>query len=415
MLCIKCKKEIPANAVYCSFCGKKQATKEKGKREKSRGAQGAGSIRKRPDGYWEARYTVGIHPGTGKQIQKSVYAKTQRAALDKLTVKLQAVNTNTYTDPVTLTVAQWMDIWSQDYLNGVKPNTVSQYRTQIRCHIQPGIGAVKLQSLTTNIIQQFYNAEQKAGLSPKSIKNLNGVLHKALDQALRLGYIAINPINNIVLPKINKKEIVVFSNEQLSNFLKIAATDSFADIFMVTVFTGMRQGEVLGLTWDCIDFEKHRIHINKQLNKQRLNGTYSYNLIPLKNDKPRTIQPAEYVIHLLQEVYKKQQNLVIKNPAYDNPMGLVFTNSFGDHICHTTLYNHFKNLAKQINCPNARFHDLRHTYATISLQNGDDIKTVSSNLGHATVSFTLDVYGHVNATMQQQSATRMEAYIQTIS
>ena len=162
------------------------------RRSNTRAAQGAGTIRQRKDGRWEARYTVGRDPGTGKQVQRSVYGATQQEVRKKLAQLTAALDVGTYKEPCKMTVGQWLDIWAAGYLGGVKPSTAFLYGEQIRLHIKPALGSVKLEALNAHTIQEFYNSlgaerEGKRSLSPKSIKNIHGVLHKALQQAVKLG------------------------------------------------------------------------------------------------------------------------------------------------------------------------------------------------------------------------------------
>ena len=180
------------------------------------------------------------------------------------------------------------------------------------------------------------------------------------------------------------------------------------------VFTGMREGEILGLTWDCIDYTKGIIHIDKQLKRKKgKNNRYFFDT--LKNGEKRVVVPAPVVFEVLRKVKKEQaENRLRYGTSYDNADNLVFTNELGSHIGVEALWQAFKRRAKAIGLPDLRFHDLRHTYATISLKNGDDIKTVSESLGHATVAFTLDVYGHVTDKMRKDSADRMQAFIDSM-
>ena len=172
---------------------------------------------------------------------------------------------------------------------------------------------------------------------------------------------------------------------------------------------------MLGLTWDCIDFQHNAIYINKQLQKtKKVGGTYC--LAPTKNNRSRTILAAPSVMALFRKQKSQQAQMrLLAGEAWNNSWNLVFTNELGGHLCHCTVYKKFKAIVSEIGMPEERFHDLRHSFAVASIESGDDIKTVQSNLGHATASFTLDVYGHVSQKMRQQSADRMEEFIQKVS
>lgn len=391
-----------------------------------RNAAGTGSIRKKTvtrDGkeytYWEARYTEGYDPGTGKQIQRSVTGKTQKEVAQKLKAATAAIDAGTYIVPSKMTVGEWLDIWQQDYLGSVKPRTLDSYRTTVETYLKPAFGAVKLDALATHVIQRFYNSLQKGQgprqpLSPKTIRNVHGVLHKALQQAVELGYLRSNPATACKLPRVEKTEIKPLDSEAIEKFLEAAKGHPYESVYIVTLFTGMREGEVLGLTWDCVDFDKGTITINKQLQKER-RGTGAYHLVSPKNGKGRKITPAQTVMDILRAQRQKQSDWKrFVGEAWEDS-DFVFTDQMGHHLSAQTVYLHFKKLAAKAGYPNARFHDLRHSYAVAALQSGDDIKTVQENLGHHTAAFTLDVYGHVTEQMKQDSANRMEQYIKRIS
>ena len=389
-------------------------------------AGGTGTIRKKTvtrNGkdytFWEARYTAGYDPGTGKQIQRSITGKTQKEVAKKLKEATAAIDAGTYAAPSKLTVGQWLDIWQTEYLSGVKPRTVDSYKATIRTHLKPGLGAIRLEALAAHTIQSFYNTlsapqGNREPLSPKSVKNIHGVLHKALQQAVSNGYIRFNPTAPCVLPKIVKKELKPLDESQLASFLKAIHGHRYEDLFTVTVFTGMREGEVLGLQWNCVDLSKGTVTINKQLQKVR-GSKGEYALVPTKNGKARTLTLASSVTAILKRVKKQQlENRLRYGECWENS-GFVFTDELGRHLKHQTVYLDFKKVVESIGCPSVRFHDLRHSYAVASIRSGDDIKTVQENLGHATAAFTLDVYGHVTEKMKQESADRMEQFIRSVN
>ncbi len=308
----------------------------------TKGAKGGGTIRQRPDGLWEARYTLGIDPGTGKQIQKSVYGKTQKEVRQKLTAITAEIDSGVYQEPCKMTVNEWLDIWLKDYQIGVKDSTAYLYERQAKLYLR----------------------------------------HPLTDQ----------------------------QTAQLLNLLK---GSRYEIPLTVDLFTGLREGELLGLMWDCVDFEKGTLLINKQLRRsQRKGGTYYFSLP--KNNKSRTITPAPYVMKLLQtqKVQQATQRL-LAGPAWEDS-GLVFTNEFGRYVSYRAIFDSFKRIVKRIGLPDARIHDLRHTYAVNCIRAGDDIKTVQSNLGHATAAFTLDIYGHFTDDMRSVSAQRMEGFITNV-
>ena len=381
-------------------------------RKTNRAPQGAGGICKRSDGRWQGTYTTGTNPGTGKPMKKYVYASTEKECVKKLKALQAAVDNGTFIEPSRLTVGQWLKIWAAEYLGGVKGSTEYSYKKHINNHITPALGAVKLQKLKPHAVQAFYNdLQREKGLSPKTIKNLHGVLHSALKQAVTVGYIRQNPADNAKLPRVEKAEVQTLTEDFLPLFLEAITDHDFEAIYFTTLFTGLRQGEVLGLTWPCIDLDKGTVYIKQQLQRER-GSSGAYVLGSLKNDKPRHIAIAPDVVKMLRHERAKQARRRLKaGSAWSNPDNLVFTNELGKHLVPDTVYAHFKRLAASIGCPGLRFHDLRHTYAVNALRSGDDIKSVQDNLGHHTAAFTLDTYGHVTEQMKRDSATRMQRVI----
>lgn len=383
--------------------------------EKKRRARGEGSIRQRKDGTWEARFITGVDPGTGKDIRKSVYAKTQKEVRKKMTEAIAALDKDDYREPSKMTVAQWLDVWTAEYLGGVKPMTKLNYSQHIKNHIKPAMGAIKLDTLNAHTIQKFYNSlGDEKGLTPKTIKNIHGVLHKALSQAVMIGYLRYNPADACTLPRIVHKDIKPLDEDATARFVEAIQGHRYETIFLVTLFTGMREGEVLGLTWDCVDLKKGLITINKQIQKAPGGGSI-YNLVPTKNSKGRTVTPAPFVMELLRSQRKRQIEWQLKAGPLWEDTDLVFTDELGRHLMPHTVYHNFKRIVADMGLPDVRFHDLRHSYAVAAIRSGDDIKTVQGNLGHATASFTLDVYGHVTDQMKRESANRMQQYIQRVS
>lgn len=394
-----------------------------------RGLNGFGSIRQKTvtkkDGreytYWEARCTVGIDTKTGKQVQKSITGKTKKEVSQKLKELSREVDSGAYTEPTKMTLSEWLATWESDYLGAVKESTAYLYKRDMTLYIIPSLGAVKLTALKTQMIQQCFNEllnpsdSDKKPLSPKTVKDVHGAFHKALQQALELGYIHSNPSDACKLPRVIRKDIEPLDETQLACFLSAIDGHVHENLYKITVFTGLREGEVLGLTWDCIDLEKGTAKVNKQLRRRQEKGG-EYYFSPPKNNKSRTLTLAPTVVQTFKREKQNQLEMQSKaGEAWNNEHDLVFTNELGGFLSYRTAYDCFKRVVASIGCPNARFHDLRHTYAVAAIQSGDDIKTVQENLGHATAAFTLDVYGHVTDNMRRESANRMENFIKSLS
>ena len=388
--------------------------------QSKRTTSGMGSIRKitkvvkgKEYTYYEARYTEGFDPRTGKQIQRSISDKSKKVVAQKLKAALAAIDAGTYKAPCKMTVAQWLDIWVAEYLNSVKPLTKHNYNKQVQKHFKPALGAVRLDALDTHTIQRFYNSLTASGLSPKTVKNLHGILHCALQQAIACDYLSRNPADACKLPKVTKPEIKPLEPVEIARLLKEAEQDDYCNLFIVAMFTGMRQGELLGLAWECVDFKSGIITVKQQL--QCKDGNYF--LETPKSGKNRTILPAPIVMDALRnqlERQRKEQEQAGK--MWDNQFNLVFTDALGKYLVRRTVVKHFKKISQRAGISDdARFHDLRHSFAVSSLYAGDDIKTVQANLGHATAQFTLDVYGHVTQKMRQESANRMQKFYEQLN
>ncbi len=391
-----------------------------------RAPQGMGSIRKvertvkdKTYKYYEARYSAGFDPGTGKQIQRSITGKTQKEVAKKLKEAIASLDAGTYIAPSKMTVSEWLSEWSEQYLKNVKDSTRSSYMTIINTHLRPNIGAVRLDELSTPMVQRLYNSlgepnGNRDAISAKTIKNVHGVLHKALHQAMLNGYIRNNPADAAVLPRIEKKQIYPMDEYQIGTFLNAIRGHQFEKLYITMLFTGMREGEALALTWNCVSFVNGSITIDKQL--QLVRGSKGqYQLVATKNSKVRTIHIAPYVLDILRDIKQEQErNRAIYGPPMEK-IPYVFCTPMGEHYKPNTVYKNFKAVVRSLGYDHIRLHDLRHSYAVASIRSGDDIKTVQDNLGHATASFTLDVYGHVTDQMKRDSAARMEQFIQSVT
>jgi len=380
-------------------------------RKSTRNTQGIGTIRQRSDGRWEARYTVGRDPGTGKQLQRSIYGSTQKEVRQKLAQITAAIDKGTYQEPNRVTVSEWMEEWLTTFCaNKVKLLTYQSYSAIIKNHIVPAIGAMELQSVKGTHIQRLYNSMTRAGLSEKTVKNVSAILHKALNVALKQGLIAANPCNTAELPKAEHKEIHPLADEEIPMFLAAIEDSPMQNAFALCLFAGLRERECLGLSWKQVDFERRRLTISQQLQKSKTSGEY-YIAESTKSGRPRTIEPPPIAFEYLRTEQVKQLEARLKaGPIWSNPDDLVFTDEVGGHYAIPTFYKRFKTIAASIGRPDARPHDLRHTAATVAIASGADIKSVQDLLGHATASFTLNVYTHTSEQMMKDTAARMQSY-----
>ena len=373
--------------------------------------------------FWEGRLTIGTDPGSGKQIRKSFTGKTQKEVREKMQAAAVSVNEGQFFEPSKMTVKEWFETWMKEYSGDKKYFTIDQYNSFGKNHILPELGAVKLSALSPVHIQKLYNKlgseiSGKTGkpLSAKSIRNIHGIFSKCLNVAVDQGLIKSNPCDRVTVPKVVKAQIDPLTEEEQKAFLKAIQSHRYNVLFTTMLFTGMRISEAIGLTWDCVDAQKGTLKVYRQLQK-RLKKDGGYTFAPLKNSKTRIVQLSPYIIDLLQKhkIKQQQQRLAAGElwQGFDNleeqETAFVFCDDLGQHLKQDTVRSDFKEL-----CPDSRVHDLRHTFAVNSLQAGDDFKTVSESLGHATAAFTLDVYGHVSDEMRKQHAARQQEYIKAL-
>lgn len=376
-----------------------------------RGA-GEGSIRKRSDGRFEWRYSDGFDPATGKQRQRSVYGKTQSEVLQKKRQLLAELDRNgKIISPSSMTLEKWLNEWLELYCQNLKPRTLETYRGSINYRIIPSLGKAKLKDLKQKDVQAFINALSKE-LSPKSVKNTDGVLHKALQKAVELDYIKRNPADNIVLPKLEKQEMHTIPETSFKEFISLFDGDFFQPMVTLALYTGMRQGELLGLSWKNVNLEEKALVVRQQLTLVKGDG---WKLTSPKHDKVRVIPLTSQALDVLKE--QKERQLQWETESYglwNNELDLVFTNELGRHCSRTTLKDHWYKIIKESKFSYIRFHDLRHTYATFLLRAGVDFKTLSELLGHSSVAFTMSTYAHVTKAMERESADKLERFLNSL-
>ena len=370
-------------------------------------ANGEGSIRKRKDGRWEGRYTAGHDPESGKAIYKNVLGRTQAEVKEKLKAAIKETQSLDFTKAGKYTVGEWMEVWFEDYAKlEVRPSSHQTYRGYIDNHINPNIGDIPLEKLTALDLQKFYKKlltkgrvdrleakGQPKGLSAKTVRNIHQILSSALKLAQEQRIILANPAEGCALPKVEHREMKTLPVEQLQSFLREARESGVFELYYLELATGLRRGELLGLKWEDIDLERGDLRVRRQIS--RINGEVVEAPLKTKNAY-RTLPLAEDTVSVLLEQKKK----VGSSPwVFPSPNGGPISPDSVLHMLHRVL--------KRAGLPKVRFHDLRHTFATLALQNGVDIKTVSGMLGHFSAGFTLDTYAHVTSAAQRQAAQTM--------
>lgn len=404
------------------------ANKKNTTKSKSKVSNGMGSIRKRSNGSYEVRYTEGFD-FSGKQIQRSKSFPTEREANEFRIKTLNQLNEGTYIAPNQMLLSEWLTYYLTHHTADLKDLTKASYEERLRLHVIPTIGKVKLCKLTPFIVQDFIDSlsrktESRDALSPKTIKCIHGVLHKALNKAVGLGYLSKNPADGSTLPRIHPHSVIPLSDSQTVQFLQAIKGDRYEQVFLLALFTGLRQGELIGLTWDCINWEQNVIIVKGQLIRKRKNeiieniddNGQAFKLTTVKNDKIRYICVDDEIMDIFRTRLEEQnKQRKIAGDLWHEPFpNLIFENDFGKNFTHSTVRKHFKKIVSEIGLPNERFHNMRHNYTVKALEAGDDVNTVQENLGHATPNFTLKVYDHVTTERKIASAKRMNERIKEL-
>ena len=381
---------------------------------RGRAANGSGTQpRRRKDGLWEVRASVGTDPVTGKTIRKSFYGKTADEAARKLREAVAAVDAGTYLEPQRMRLTEWLGVWLDEYCNGVKASTKHTYSETVRLHIIPALGGIRLCDLQPHDVQRFLNELQRGDkpLAAKTVKNVHGVLCKALSEAVRVKYIKDNPATGAILPKVRHKEIMYFEPEELRAFSAAAAGNPSEAVFFIAINTGLRLSEILGLRWSRVDFQQGILTIDTQLLIARGKGAKRA-LGATKNSETRRFKVAPSVVNVLRSVQRKQTEWrLAAGEVWMNDAGLVFTDEIGESIPHKTVEDRFRAVMVKAGLSGRTFHSFRHTFAIEAIRAGVDVKTVSETLGHSSVSFTLDVYASMSNAMQNQAVNLLEAII----
>ena len=369
-----------------------------------RHGNGEGSISRRKDGRWEAKYTA--HTVEGPK-RRALYGKTRKEAADKL-AKALADRASGYTfDTENMTVGEYLDRWLNDSDRGsVRPSTYERHEQIVRLHLKPALGCVKLSKLTPAHVQGLYRDKLDSGLSPATVQKIHTVLHKALAQALKWNMIPRNAADAVKAPRPAPEEMHPLSPDEARKLIEAVRGDTLEALYVLAVHTGMRQGELLALRWEDIDLNEGVIRIRRTL--VRSGGRISIGEPKTKGSR-RTVYLTGAAVEALKTHLEQQLEDIERLGDLYRDHGLVFTSGVGTLINPTNLrIRSFAPLLERAGLPQIRFHDLRHTCATLLLSRNTNLRLVQDLLGHATVAITLDTYSHIIPGMGNLTARTME-------
>ena len=368
---------------------------------KKRG-NGEGSITKRKDGRWEARYT--IHTSAGPK-RRTLYGRTRQEVAGKLAHALSDRAQGLTFDAGSLKVSEYLDHWLPDIHGTVRQRTWERYESIVRVHIKPTLGRIKLKALTPTHVRGLYREKLEAGLSRRTVQYVHTTLHKALKDAVADGLVPRNVTEGIKPPRPKKKEITPLNPEQARAFLATAQGDRFEALYVLAVHCGLREGELLGLRWDDLDLETGTLQVRRTLSETRKGPVFE---LP-KNGKGRSIKLTKSASEALRGHLERQLGEIDSSGDEYRDQGLVFPSQKGTPMNASNLTGrNFKPILKRAGLPGIRLHDLRHTCATLMLCEGVHVKLVQELLGHATISITLDTYSHLLPGMGGEAAGAME-------
>jgi integrase len=377
---------------------------EERKLSRKRG-NGEGSITKRKDGRWVARYTV--HTAKGPK-RKSIYGRTRQEVATKLAKAMSDRDGGIELDPSRVTVNEYLQRWLKDSVKGsVRPITFESYERLVRVHVVSVLGRIKLKALSPAHLQGFYRDRLDAGLSPCTVQRLHAVIHRALKQALRWGLVARNVSEAADPPKAQRKEIRPLTPEQVRTLLKAAQGDRLEVLYVLAITTGLRQGELFGLSWEDVDLATGRLSVRRTLTTPK----GGRRLGPPKRSKScRSVKLTAGAIKALTAHRERQLEEREKLAELWQDLGFVFATQVGTPLNRHNFFRRcFKPMLEKAGLPHTvRFHDLRHTCATILLSKNVNPKIVQELLGHANISQTMDTHSHVLPDMQERAASAMD-------
>lgn len=377
-------------------------------------AYGEGGIRQMEDGRWEARIRI-TDPMTGERKPKTFSRKTKKEVVEWLNDIKAKIHTGQYIAARNITVGQWLNTWLNEYVkHKVRPTTWESYESIIRVHVTPVIGHIQLQELRPEQLQKLYNdklrsgnMKKQGGLSATTVRYISAAIQQALKQAVKNGWIMHNVAEWTEKPQSKKKEIQPLTLEQVNLFLTAAKDNPLYEAFLLEGVTGLRRGELLGLRWQDIDMEQNRLTVNQAVILTNQGLLFSE---PKTKASRRTIPLPDAVMATL-KTHRKRQIETQMQAGVRNEHDLLFCNPRGGIVDPLQLVRQFEKVLSLAGLPRIRFHDMRHTHATLLLAQGEHVKVVQERLGHTTVRMTLDTYSHLLPGMQEQATETIRRII----
>jgi integrase len=357
-----------------------------------RRANNEGSIfKEKSSGLWVAEVSV-----EGKKKRKR--SKSQATVKAWLLTQRNAIKDGVWVANEATTLSEFIDrYWTDVALHTLRPATLDAYESLIRIHIKPALGNVRLTALKPEQLQSFYSTKINSGLSKRTVQFCHNILHKCLDQAWKWGLVGRNVADLVDPPSPKRKAPTTWGVDDVRKFLAAVEGHRFYSIYTLAVYTGMREGELLGIHFEDVDLLHKVINVKHQVQTINHQGLV---INEPKSDKSKRqiVLPGAALSVLMEYLYNKKEN-----------QGLIFTTSTGHPISPRNVVRHFKEVIAEQNLPMIRFHDLRHTHASLLLLAGVNPKVVQERLGHSQISLTLDTYSHLLPGLQEEAAEKFDA------
>jgi integrase len=347
-------------------------------------------------------------PVTGERRQKHVSGPTRKACEAEIARLLERDDRGEITSASRMTIADYLERWLEAIAPNVRPNTLAGYRHKCTAHVIPLLGHRQLDKLTPLHVQTMNATLLGRGLSPTSVHHSHTILSSALSQAVKWGMLTRNVCQAVDPPRKARPELKTWTRDDVARVLNAAEGDPLETLWRLALTTGMRRGELLGLRWIDVDLHRGVMAIRHTL--VRGSGTAYIASTPKSAAGQRSIALGADDIESLTRHHDRQR--LSRTP---NPGGLVFVSANGNPIHHQSLQKHFSRLIERAGVPTIRFHDCRHTSATLLMESGVHPKIVQERLGHSSIAMTLDRYSHVSESVQQGAADRLNELLKASS
>lgn len=374
----------------------------------ARRSNGAGSVyRRKSDGKWVGSVT--LDNGT----RKVFYGKTKKEVEDRVNKAVYEQQQGTFIATSQQTVGQFLTDWLDNtHQRRIRPRTYERYREALELHIIPALGRYQLQKLTAQHVQSFYAKKESEGLAPATIRYYHSVLHNALNTAVKWGLVTRNVCTLTSPPRRERHEMQTLSLEQAQKLIDSLNGHKWEALFKLAIATGLRRGEILALKWQDIDFEAGTLQVRRILSRvptKTPNRQHVYvEAEPKTKRSRRSVVIASFALEALRKHRSIQLEDQRKAGKYWQEHDYIFCTSTGNHLSPNYVVDVLKKLLQRAELPNIRFHDLRHSAATLLFKMNVHPKIVQELLGHSNISITLDIYSHVLPGMQKDAISDLD-------